>query len=318
MKIVFIGCVKTKEDHRCEAQDLYISPLFEKSFAYATQLTSGGGKIFILSAKYHLVPIDKVISPYDLTLNDFSADEKREWTDKVIDMCNAEGIKQDDEIIFLCGENYIHYLKEYFTNWKNPLEGLGLGESMHWLDEHTNDKYKNKFSIVTMSLINRLKLAKMILKFGSIQTDNGELQYEGELGTGLDVFVESEGDLIPAPDGEYKTEDKTIVVEGGKIKEIVEVAEEDPVDDEKPQDENLEDENKSEEGEETPQDDPKDKEIEDLKKQLEEKDKEIEDLKKQLDEATQKLSMSVEKPAHVEIKDTEIKNKTNKAMKYFA
>ena len=165
-----------------------------------------------------------------------------------------------------------------------------------------------------MSLINRLKLAKMILKFGSIQTDNGELQYEGELGTGLDVFVESEGDLIPAPDGEYKTEDKTIVVEGGKIKEIVEVAEEDPVDDEKP----ILDENKSEEGEEAPQDDPKDKEIEDLKKQLEEKDAEIEDLKKQLEEATQKLSMSVEKPAHVEIKDTEIKNKTNKAMKYFA
>ena len=169
-----------------------------------------------------------------------------------------------------------------------------------------------------MSLINRLKLAKMILKFGSIQTDNGELQYEGELGTGLDVFVESEGDLIPAPDGEYKSEDKTIVVEGGKIKEIVEVAEEDPNGEETSQDENLEDENKSEEGEEAPQDDPKDKEIEDLKKQLEEKDKEIEDLKKQLDEATQKLSMSVEKPAHVEIKDTEIKNKTNKAMKYFA
>lgn len=61
-----------------------------------------------------------------------------------------------------------------------------------------------------MSLINRLKLAKMLLKFGSIQTDNGELQYEGELSEGLEVFVEQDGELVPAPDGEYKTEDKTI------------------------------------------------------------------------------------------------------------
>lgn len=44
MKIVFIGCVKSKEDHKCEAKDLYISPLFEKSFAYANQLIEGGVK----------------------------------------------------------------------------------------------------------------------------------------------------------------------------------------------------------------------------------------------------------------------------------
>lgn len=77
MRIVFIGCVKSKEDHRCEAQDMYISPLFEKSFAYAQQLQPD--RIYILSAKYHLLPIDKVISPYDLTLKDMDADERREW-----------------------------------------------------------------------------------------------------------------------------------------------------------------------------------------------------------------------------------------------
>lgn len=32
---VFLSCVSEKEDYKCAAKDLYISPLFEKSYAYA-------------------------------------------------------------------------------------------------------------------------------------------------------------------------------------------------------------------------------------------------------------------------------------------
>lgn len=311
MKVVFIGCVKSKEDHRCEAQDMYISPLFEKSFAYAQQLQPD--RIYILSAKHHLLPIDKVISPYDLTLKDMSADERREWGGVCISMMEKEGISPNDEAIFLCGEVYLENIRDWFSNPIEPLKGLALGETMHWLDENTDDKYKeNKFSIITMSLINRLKLAKMILKFGSVQTDNGELQYEGELEAGLDVFVESEGELIPAPDGEYKTEDKTIIVEGGKIKEIIEA--EEPV--EEP--ENVE-ETEIETAEEEPVEEPEaNEELDTLKKENEELKARIAELEAQLAEANEKMKMSVEKPAHLEIKETKITNKENKALKYFA
>lgn len=311
--VVFIGCVKTKEDHRCEAQDLYISPLFEKSFAYAKQLTSNGGSIYILSAKYHLLPIDKVVSPYDLTLNEMSADEKREWSDKVISMCEKSNIKQDDHIVFLCGENYMHYLKEYFTNYECPLDGLALGESMHWLDENTKDEFKEKFSIITMSLINRLKLAKMLLKFGSIQTDNGELQYEGELEVGLEVFVEQDGELIPAPDGEYKSEDKTITVESGRISSIVEAESEESAE------EPVEVEQEEEPTEESETSETND-ELEALKKENEELIAKIAELEAQLAEANEQLKMSVEKPAHLEVKDIKLSTnqKANKALKYFS
>lgn len=60
-------------------------------------------------------------------------------------------------------------------------------------------------------------------EFGRIATDNGELVWEGEadLEAGRDVFVEREGELVPAPDGEYRTEDgKTIVVVEGRVAEI--------------------------------------------------------------------------------------------------
>lgn len=155
-----------------------------------------------------------------------------------------------------------------------------------------------------MSLINRLKLAKMLLKFGSLKTDNGELQYEGDLAVGLEVFIEQEGELIPAPDGEYVADEVTITVVGGKIETLVEKEGEE----EKPVDEEIEAE---EEGEETPN-----AEVEALKEENEKLKAEIEELKKQLEEANEKLKMSVEKPAHVEVKDIRL-TKENKAMKYF-
>lgn len=59
--------------------------------------------------------------------------------------------------------------------------------------------------------------------FGRIATDNGELLWDGEddLAAGAEVFVDRDGERIPAPDGEYRTEDgKTIVVVDGKVAEI--------------------------------------------------------------------------------------------------
>ena len=61
-------------------------------------------------------------------------------------------------------------------------------------------------------------------EMGRIATDKDELLWEGEedLKAGDAVFVEdAEQGLVPAPDGEYKTEDgKTIVVVEGKVSEI--------------------------------------------------------------------------------------------------
>lgn len=162
-----------------------------------------------------------------------------------------------------------------------------------------------------MSLINRLKLAKMLLKFGSIQTDNGELQYEGELEVGLEVFIEQEGELIPAPDGEYKSEDKTITVESGRISSIVEVESE----------ESAEAPVEVEQEEEQPTEEPEtNDELEALKKENEELKAKIAELEAQLAEANEQLKMSVEKPAHLEVKDIKLSTnqKANKALKYFA
>ena len=59
----------------------------------------------------------------------------------------------------------------------------------------------------------------------TITTDKGELTYNGELAVGTEVFVVDEnGESIPAEDGDYKIDGKTIKVIDGKVSEIVEDA----------------------------------------------------------------------------------------------
>lgn len=72
-------------------------------------------------------------------------------------------------------------------------------------------------------------------EFGRVATDGGELVWNGEedLKEGDEVFIEADGEMNPAPDGEYRTEDgKVIVVVDGKVAEIrdaeAEVAPEEP------------------------------------------------------------------------------------------
>lgn len=73
--------------------------------------------------------------------------------------------------------------------------------------------------------------------FAEVETDNGTLIYEGEgdLTAGVDVFVEQNGERVPAPNGDYKTSDgKVIKVADGKVSEITDpAAEVAPVEDQK-------------------------------------------------------------------------------------
>ena len=325
--IVFLSCVAEKNDHRCAAKDLYISPLFQKSYAYAQQLNPD--HIYILSAKHYLLELDDVISPYNLTLKDMDAESKHIWADKVVEKMKEKSIDFNEDVVFLTGTVYYQYLLDYFPNHSLPFaeaELGGIGYILQWLDQQIGfeaasriDEQFNKINKeIRMSKINRLKLAKMLLKFAEIETDKGLLTYEGELVVGNEVFIEKEGELVPAEDGEYVAEGKTIVVKEGKIAEIVEVKEED----EKPAPEEevvIEEEEVVEENpeEDTIKEDEKDAKIAELEAVIAEKDAEIESLKAEIEEMKSKLQMSTDKSPKEKMKEMEEAIKANPALKYF-
>ena len=74
----------------------------------------------------------------------------------------------------------------------------------------------------------KLKLRSLLLKCGSVNTDRGELLFEGDaIEVGTEVFIQDEnGEIVPAADGEYVDGDKTYVVAEGKVAEIREKEEE--------------------------------------------------------------------------------------------
>lgn len=81
-----------------------------------------------------------------------------------------------------------------------------------------------------MNIKNKMKLLfkSIFTQFGSVVSAEGQQiiwDQDGELAEGYDVYMEQEnenGELeyVPVPDGEYKVEDKVIVIADGKVSEI--------------------------------------------------------------------------------------------------
>lgn len=134
--IVILSCTKSKLDKPSQAQDLYsASPMFKKTLEYGKSLKPD--KMYILSAKHFLVPLNKVLAPYDKTLKEMPKDEKNAWGEKVISQMKASGINiEKDKFIFLTGSEYMKPLLQYIPegNIEKPMEGRRMGERLQWLN----------------------------------------------------------------------------------------------------------------------------------------------------------------------------------------
>ena len=170
-----------------------------------------------------------------------------------------------------------------------------------------------------MSIINRIKLARAIMKFASVVTDKGELIYEGDvLVEGTSVFVEDEnGEIVAAADGEYIAEDRRIVVKDGEVELIVE---KEPAQ----QTENLDEKDEKIAALEAEAKQKSDK-IDELNNMIAEKDSYIAELEsklntkeEELSAANAKLRESADDPAKKKIQFSKEQIDKNPALKYFA
>ena len=165
-----------------------------------------------------------------------------------------------------------------------------------------------------MSKLNliKAKLAQILLSLSTIKTDKAILEYDGEeLAVDVEVYVTDEnGERKLAEDGEYTTEDGTIItVKDGKVDTIVEVVEE-PTEEEPVAEEELE--------EEQPTEEEKVDELAELKAQVDELTAMVEKILEKIgDDATkvdERLSkiekMSMAKPIQQEIEVARTKKTT--------
>ena len=135
-KIVLLSCTKSKLEKPAPAKDMYSpSPMFQKTKVYGEALKPD--KMFILSAKYGLLPMDKQIEPYDLTLKNMKKDEKDQWGETVKGQMSEMGVNsQSDKFVFLTGADYMKPLESFIPaeNIEKPMEGKRMGERLSWLN----------------------------------------------------------------------------------------------------------------------------------------------------------------------------------------
>jgi cytoplasmic iron level regulating protein YaaA (DUF328/UPF0246 family) len=134
-----ISCTKSKQSYPCKASEMYLpSDLFRKAYSYAVK---NYDFVAILSAKYGLLfPNDK-IEPYDLTLNNMNAKEKKEWAERVFKQMKSRlKLRDFTEVLFHAGKKYREHLIPKLENLgihcEVPLEHLGIGEQMAWYNKH--------------------------------------------------------------------------------------------------------------------------------------------------------------------------------------
>lgn len=153
------------------------------------------------------------------------------------------------------------------------------------INNNTNKEHK------LMSKLERIKqvLRSLLVEFGTVATDKGTLVFDGdELEAGMEVHtIDEEGNEVQLEDGEYRTEDKkVIVVEGGKVTEIrddeAEVSNEEPA--EEPQENASEEEPAEEPANDEPATDDKDELIKQLQERIAELEAENEELKAKIAE----------------------------------
>ncbi len=135
MLIGLISCTKEKLPHPARARELYSpSHLFNGALRY---LTGRAGAIYILSAKYGLLDLEQVIAPYDQTLKQATAAQRRTWAQGVVEaLKRRHGSLQGITFELHAGEAYRRPLEEMLraegATCICPVDGLPVGKRLQF------------------------------------------------------------------------------------------------------------------------------------------------------------------------------------------
>ena len=132
--IALISCVSQKAKFPSKCKDLYISPLFKKTWEYNVKVDRPEG-VYILSALHGLIKYDQVIEPYDKTLLDMSKEEALEWAEKVKNQIKetfeTSGRSLDNyNFKIYAGSKYYENLLEFFPNKELVFGKLPIGKRL--------------------------------------------------------------------------------------------------------------------------------------------------------------------------------------------
>lgn len=133
-KITLVACCGKKLSSPAPARDLYRSPLFKKSAAYADML---GNEWFVLSGLYGLIKSASTVAPYDHSIRGSSS--RSQWDgevaseiERLIEFWRIDRI----EITVLAGARYLGWVDKVSPRCVvvTPLDRMQVGQRLQWLN----------------------------------------------------------------------------------------------------------------------------------------------------------------------------------------
>lgn len=127
-----VGCASAKLKRPAPARELYTSALFRKASAYAEETCE---RWYVLSAKHGLVHPDTVLEPYNVKLGTKNGPPIWDWAGRVRDQLAVELAEVPRvSLVVLAGDQYRTVLRPCQWPYSIPMEGLGIGEQLSWLN----------------------------------------------------------------------------------------------------------------------------------------------------------------------------------------
>lgn len=126
MKVI-IPCGGRKLAHSARAYQLYTGPYFKACLRYAMSITPLD-QIYILSARYGIVPHNMPLCPYNVKMGDPGC------VHRALLIKQAESFKMlNQPILVLGGKKYTDAMKPILTQASYPIVGKPMGYAMQYL-----------------------------------------------------------------------------------------------------------------------------------------------------------------------------------------
>jgi hypothetical protein len=138
-RIGLVGCVKEKLPTAAAARSLYTSVLFRGRRRYVERTCD---RWYVLSALHGLVEPDRILDPYDMTLKEVSAAERRAWSTRVIEQLRREVVDLRGSAFEIhAGVEYREFglrqeLEREGAIVEVPAQGLRIGEQRAFYRDH--------------------------------------------------------------------------------------------------------------------------------------------------------------------------------------
>lgn len=85
-------------------------------------IDSNADEIFILSGKYHLLELEKIIEPYDVNLNLISDAQLERWANTVVNQLECRCDLNKDRFVLIANPVYLKYIIPKITHYSIPID----------------------------------------------------------------------------------------------------------------------------------------------------------------------------------------------------